>query len=334
MEDVAVVILNYNGRAFLEQFLPTVLACSGHHTVYVADNASTDESVSLLQSFPTVRLIRLKVNAGYAGGYNAALSQIQARYFLLLNSDVEVTPGWIESLYQFMELHPEAGACQPKVRSWHRRTHFEYAGAAGGYLDWLGYAFCRGRLFDTVEEDRGQYDDARPVFWATGACLLVRSAIFRQLGGFDADFFAHMEEIDLCWRMHRLGHQVWYCPGSTVYHVGGGTLPQTSPRKTFLNYRNSLAMLYKNLPGSQRGAVLLVRLILDGASALPYLFRGRFQNIWAIIRAHFAFYRWLPKLRRERRNQERASAKVVLYPRSIVWQYFVRGRKTYAELKR
>jgi len=333
MDEVAVVILNYNGRAFLEQFLPGVLAHSEGHPVYVADNASTDDSVALLTSrFPAVRLIRLSDNLGYAGGYNAALRQVPARHYILLNSDVEVTPGWIMPLLRLLQRHPRAAACQPKIRSFRRRSELEYAGAAGGYLDYLGYPFCRGRLFDTVEEDRGQYDDERPVFWATGACLLVRAEVFTQLGGFDADFFAHMEEIDFCWRLQRAGYEVWYCPNSVVYHVGGGTLHESNPRKTFLNFRNSLAMLYKNLPAGRVFATIFTRLVLDGLAGVQFLLKGRWRDTLAIIRAHGAFYGWLPKLRRKRTDLPAGTER--LYGRSIVWAYFAQGRKTYARLEK
>ncbi|WP_128546670.1 glycosyltransferase family 2 protein [Larkinella soli] len=337
MDQVAIVILNYNGRSFLSQFLPSVLSCSDGCPVYVADNHSTDDSVALLQAqFPEVRLIRLPVNLGYAGGYNAALKQIRATYYVLLNSDVEVTPDWIGPLRAFMEAHPEVAACQPKIRAFPAPGYFEYAGAAGGYIDYLGYPFCRGRLFDTIEEDRGQFDDAREVFWATGACMLVRSEVFHRLGGFDPRFFAHMEEIDWCWRVKNAGYQVWYCPDSVVYHVGGGTLPKSNPNKTLLNYRNSLAMLYKNLPTRNVFLNILIRLVLDGFSGMRLLAGGHWRDVLAILKAHYAFYSWLPYLRRQRnaladlRNNRIVHRQI--YPRSIVWQYFVKGRKTFDEL--
>jgi len=343
MDEIAIVILNYNGRSFLEQFLPSVLANAGGNPIYVADNNSTDDSIALLQRhFPAVRLIHLAENRGYAGGYNAALEQIRtsatpARYYVLLNSDVEVTPDWLEPLRQLMEAHPQAAACQPKIRSYHQRASFEYAGAAGGYIDYLGYPFCRGRLFDTIEVDTGQYNDECEIFWATGACLFIRADIFHRLGGFDARFFAHMEEVDLCWQIKNAGFQVWYCPRSTVFHVGGGTLHKSNPRKTFLNYRNSLAMLYKNLPTANLILNIFLRLVLDGLSGVRLLLAGQWRDVLAIIQAHFAFYGWLPYLHRQRQElSESRKSRIVhrqIYPHSIVWRYFGRKGKTFRQLK-
>ncbi|RAK02072.1 hypothetical protein LX87_00186 [Larkinella arboricola] len=337
MDQVAIVILNYNGRAYLERFLPSVLAHSEGYPVYVADNDSTDDSVGLLrEKFPTVRLVQLPLNFGYAGGYNAALKQIEARYFLLLNSDVEVSPGWLSPLLKLADTNPQIAACQPKIRSYKEAHRFEYAGAAGGYIDYLGYPFCRGRLFDTVEEDQHQYDDAREIFWATGACMLVRAEVFHQLDGFDPRFFAHMEEIDWCWRAKNAGYQIWYCPDSTVFHVGGGTLPKSNSRKTFLNYRNSLAMLYKNLPTGLVFRTIFIRLVLDGIAGGQLLLKGNWQDTMAIIRAHFAFYSWLSFLRKQRRSltdlrKNRITHKQI-YPHSIVGQYFIKGNKTFRDL--
>ncbi|KAA9353657.1 glycosyltransferase family 2 protein [Larkinella humicola] len=337
MDEVAIVILNYNGKSFLEQFLPSVLTHSEGCPVYVADNHSTDGSLALLErKFPSVHLIRLAANFGYAGGYNAALTQINATYLLLLNSDVEVSSGWLAPLVQRMKANPRIAACQPKIRSFKHPRLFEYAGGAGGYIDYLGYPFCRGRVFDTVEEDQNQYDDAREIFWATGACLLVRSDVFLRLGGFDPRFFAHMEEIDWCWRAKNAGYQIWYVPESTVYHVGGGTLHKSNPRKTFLNYRNSLAMLYKNLPTGHVFLNILIRLVLDGISGVRLLLAGNWRDTLAILQAHFTFYSWLPYLRKQRnaladlRNNRITHPQI--YPHSIIWQYFVKGRKTFAAL--
>ncbi|WP_138994426.1 glycosyltransferase family 2 protein [Larkinella sp. C7] len=337
MDEVAIVILNYNGKSFLEQFLPSVLTHSEGCPVYVADNHSTDDSLALLEGrFPSVHLIRLAANFGYAGGYNVALTQIDATYLLLLNSDVEVSPGWLAPLVERMKANPRIAACQPKIRAFKKPHLFEYAGAAGGYIDYLGYPFCRGRVFDTVEEDQQQYDDAREIFWATGACLLVRSDVFLRLGGFDPRFFAHMEEIDWCWRAKNAGYQIWYCPESTVYHVGGGTLHKSNPRKTFLNYRNSLAMLYKNLPTGHVFLNILIRLVLDGISGARLLMAGNWRDTLAILQAHFTFYSWLPYLRKQRnaladlRNNRITHPQI--YPHSIIWQYFVKGRKTFREL--
>ena len=336
---LAVVILNYNGRDLLAQFLPAVIANADGATIYVADNASTDGSTALLrEQFPGVRLIQLPRNEGYAGGYNSALQFIRHQpdsftYYCLLNSDVAVTPNWIRPVVALLDSRPNIAACQPKLLAYHQPTQFEYAGGAGGYVDWLGFAFCRGHLFDTLETDTAQYSDNRPVFWASGACLFVRASVFHQTGGFDADFFAHMEEIDWCWRVQRQGYEVWTCGDSTVYHVGAGTLAKSNPKKTYLNYRNSLAMLYKNLPTNGLWPLLIFRLVIDGLSAGPLLLRGEWMAIWAIIRAHFAFYGWLGTLRVKRHNLAKlATHDVALFPKSIIWQYFAKGVRRFSEL--
>jgi GT2 family glycosyltransferase len=323
MTKVAVVILNYNGQKFLETFLPSVVNYSKNCKIIVADNASTDNSISFLaNTYPQIKLVQLPQNEGFAGGYNSALNQIEAEYYVLLNSDVEVTHNWIQPIIDLMDSDKTIAACQPKIRSYHQKTHFEYAGAAGGYIDWLGYPFCRGRVFDAYEEDLGQYNDTKEVFWATGACMFVRAEIFHKLGGFDAHFFAHMEEIDLCWRMKNAGNKVFYCSDSTVFHVGGGTLHKSNPRKTFLNYRNGLAMLYKNLPSNKLFITLLFRLVLDGISGIKLLLSGSLSDFLAIIKAHFAFYGLIPKLKRQ-------SPKTVsqIYQKSIVWEHFVKKEK-------
>ena len=340
MDKLAIVILNYNGRGFLEQFLPVVLQYADNQPVYVADNGSTDDSLTMLRAnFPAVRLIELAVNSGYAGGYNTALDAVRkqfggAEYYCLLNSDVEVTPGWIAPILTLLDNNPQIAACQPKIRDFNRRDYFEHAGAAGGFLDWLGYVFCRGRVFATFERDLGQYDDDRPVFWATGACLFVRAAVFQQTGGFDAAFFAHMEEIDWCWRVQRAGYQVYACGQSVVYHVGGGTLAKANPHKTFLNYRNSLFMLYKNWPADGwLWPRILLRLVLDGLSSLLFLTVGQWRDIVAIVQAHFAFYGHLPVLIRQRRElQQGLNKDVPLASQSVVWAYFKEGKKTFGEL--
>ena len=340
MDTLAIVILNYNGLSFLADFLPTVLANADGHPVYVADNASTDGSVAFVRTtFPRVRVIELARNEGYAGGYNLALDHIRthyggATYYVLLNSDIEVTPGWLSPVLNLMEANPAIVACQPKIRSYAQRELFEHAGAAGGFVDWLGYVFCRGRVFATFEVDRGQYDDNRRVFWATGACLFVRSEVFHQTGGFDASFFAHMEEIDWCWRVQRLGYEVWACGESTVYHVGGGTLHKSNPQKTYLNYRNSLLMLYKNWPADGwLWGKILARLVLDGLSSLLFLKVGQWRDVMAILRAHFAFYGRLPQLHRQRKALRQTQKNdASLFPRSIVWAYFGKGRKTFKEM--
>ncbi len=323
MTKVAVVILNFNGRDFLEKFLPSVVEYSAEYEIFVADNASTDDSVAFLENnFPNIRLIQLPDNQGFAGGYNVALEQISAEYYVLLNSDVEVTYNWVQPIIDLMDTNRLIAACQPKIKSFQQKNHFEYAGAAGGYIDWLGYPFCRGRIFDFFEEDLGQYNDTKEVFWATGACMFVRASVFHQLGGFDANFFAHMEEIDLCWRMKNAGNQIFYCSDSTVFHVGGGTLHKSNPRKTFLNYRNGLAMLYKNLPANKLISTLFIRLILDGISGIKLLLDGSFADFWAVIKAHFAFYGMISKLKR---NQPKEVSQI--YQKIIVWENFFKKEK-------
>lgn len=323
MTKVAVVILNYNGKKFLEEFLPSVINHTDGYEIIIADNASTDDSVAFLKaSYPSVRTIQLSNNQGFAGGYNAALKSIEAEYYVLLNSDVEVSTNWIRPIIDLMESDISIAACQPKIRSYHQKTHFEYAGAAGGYIDWLGYPFCRGRVFDSYEEDKAQYDDTQEIFWATGACMFVRAKVFHELGGFDANFFAHMEEIDLCWRMKNAGYRIMYHAASVVYHVGGGTLHKSNPRKTFLNYRNGLAMLYKNLPSNKLFSTILLRLILDGVSGIKLLLDGSFADFLAVIKAHFAFYAMIPKLERKAPKQVNH-----IYQKSIVWEYFVKKQK-------
>ncbi|MFN8345579.1 MAG: glycosyltransferase family 2 protein [Spirosomataceae bacterium] len=337
MDKVAIVILNYNGRNFLEKFLPSVIRHSPAGTIYVADSASTDDSVSWMRTnYPYIHLLPLNKNQGYAGGYNLALAEIRAEYYVLLNSDVEVTEDWLEPLLQLLDNNPKIAACQPKLLAFHDKTQFEYAGAAGGFMDWLGYAYCRGRIFNHCETDRGQYDTTVPVFWASGACFVIRAELFHKMGGFDSDFFAHMEEIDLCWRLHLAGYDVYCCPQSAVYHVGGGTLPPSSPFKTYLNYRNSLAMLYKNLPTHSRWKIIFLRLVLDGISAVRFLPKGQWRDIWAIIRAHFSFYARLGgslPAKRKKIIREIGPIKELqslpISPKSIIWAYFAEGRKTF-----
>jgi len=289
---IAIVILNWNGKGFLEKFLPSVVKYSQNADVIVADNFSTDDSIDFLtKSYPQIRIIALKENYGFAKGYNEALKEVNAAYFVLLNSDVEVTENWLPPCIELLESDAFIGACQPKIKAYYNKDYFEYAGAAGGFIDKYGYPFCRGRIFDTLEKDTNQYDNETEVFWASGACLFVKSSVFNQLGGFDATFFAHMEEIDLCWRMKHLGYKVMFTHQSTVYHVGGGTLNKTNPTKTFLNFRNSLLMLYKNLPKQKRYSILLIRLFLDGIAGIKFLVEGKPSHTLAIIKAHFSFYK-------------------------------------------
>ena len=333
--DIAVVILNWNGKAMLERFLPGVVESaaafgggdSGDSAfVVVADNGSTDGSQAWMEArFPQIRLLEFDRNYGFTGGYNRAMNQIEADYYVLLNSDVETPVGWLDPLFEFMEENPEAGACQPKILSEANRDCFEYAGASGGFIDRYGYPFCRGRILSNIEKDHGQYDEPMEVFWASGACMMIRSALYHHLGGLDESFFAHMEEIDLCWRARLLGCQIWCIPASKVYHVGGGTLPNDSPRKLYFNYRNNLLMLRKNLPDTIRyHRRIRTRMLLDDFSALIYLLTGRWSSLAAVCRAHRDY-------RRMRRDLEVSPFEEGrdfegLYPRSIVLDFF-RSRK-------
>lgn len=329
----AVVILNWNGKSFLQQFLPGLIACTEDDAeIIVADNASTDDSIRFMnEHFPDIRLICNSENGGFAKGYNDALKQVVSEYYILLNSDVEVTPGWVKPLEKLMDTDENIAACQPKILSFYERNKFEYAGAAGGFIDRLGYPFCRGRLFMSMEEDHGQYNDEMDIFWATGACMMVRSEVFHRYGGLDEDFFAHMEEIDFCWRIKNYGFSVKYCPGSLVYHVGGGTLPKSSARKTYLNFRNNFSLLYKNLPGSKIFPVFASRLLLDGIAAIKFLADGGFRDFIAVIRAHFAFYRRLPALHRKRRLHPHPNTGQI-YKKSLVMEYYLRGKKKFTDL--
>jgi len=324
---VAVVILNWNGRNLLEKFLPGVIRNSaGEAAVYVADNCSTDDSVAYLKNnFPDTGLILLEKNHGFAGGYNECLKNIDASYFILLNSDVEVTPGWITPVIEMMEKDHSIGACQPKILSHAQRDYFEYAGAAGGYLDYYGYPFCRGRIFTSIEKDTGQYDDVQQVFWASGACMFIRASVFKDLKGFDDTFFAHMEEIDLCWRIQRNGFKVMYHPGSVVYHVGGGTLPKSNPRKTYLNFRNNMLMLHKNLPSSRLFPVLVWRLLLDGIAGIKFLISESPADCFAVVKAHFYFYTHLFARIRIRKVSQPVKASPVsgIYKGFLVYDYFI-----------
>lgn len=323
-----VAILNYNGLRWLQAFLPGVEAHSPEAIVYVYDNASTDGSQDYLrQHHPNVLLVAGTENLGFCAGYNAAFRHITTPYAVLLNSDVEVTEGWLTPLLQELEENPDVGAVQPKIRSYHHRHLFEYAGAAGGYIDRFGYPYCRGRIFDTVEEDLGQYDTPADVFWATGACMAVRTELFKQLGGLDERFFAHMEEIDWCWRAQRAGYRIRVQPGSVVYHVGGGTLAYDSPRKLRLNYRNNLLMLDNNLAGIPHAGTLFGRLVLDGISALHLLLKSQWKAPFTIFMAHMDFYRL-----RSSKIRHPLPKHIRLGSRSIIWAYFIQGRKKFSDL--
>lgn len=335
MSTVKIVILNWNGVDHLRRFLPSVVAAAPEGVeVIVADNGSTDDSVAVLRGeFPSVRVIRLDRNYGFAGGYNRALEYVEADYYLLLNSDVETPEGWLQPLVDCLDRNPDVAVVAPKLTAYADRRTFEYAGAAGGYVDLLGYPFCRGRILRTVEEDRGQYDDERDVFWVSGAAFCCRAEVFRTLGGFDDDFFAHMEEIDLCWRMQLAGYRVRVVPVSRVFHLGGGTLQTDSPSKVFYNHRNNLAMLYKCAPSRQRLLVAVARPALDLLAALSYLAQGRADNFRAVFRAWRDFFRWHPALA-EKRRAIRAARKVPVrhvYFGSIVLRYLL-GQRTFGRL--
>ncbi len=337
MKRVAVVILNWNGRSFLEQFLPGVVANSPDWCeIIVADNASTDDSVSWLNThYPHIRQLHNAKNGGFAKGYNDALRQLNTEYFVLLNSDVDVAKNWIEPVIALMDSDVSIAAAQPKIRAFHHPEQFEYAGAAGGFIDKWGFPFCRGRIFDSFESDTGQYNDTCDLFWATGAALFVRRSDWVLAQGLDEDFFAHMEEIDLCWRLRNLGKRICYCPDSVVYHVGGGTLSKQSPKKTFLNFRNNLILLAKNHAPGFFALKIFLRFCIDGIAAWRFLAGGDVGHFWAVARAHFSFYGSLPKTLRKRRAlkaQIKNYATSGIYLGSIVKAYFLNGKKKFTDL--
>lgn len=333
---VAVVILGWNGKKFLEQFLPSVVQYTSKELceIIVADNCSTDDSVEFVRrNYPNVRVIQNQSNSGYAGGYNEALKQVYAKYFVLLNQDIEVTEGWVERVIEEMERDENVAAAQPKLRSFHKRDYFEYAGACGGYLDRYSYAYCRGRIFDSCEKDEGQYDDIKEIFWATGACMFLRSDVFWKVGALDTDFFAHQEEIDLCWRIKNAGYKILCIPSSVVYHVGGGSLANGSPQKVYLNFRNNLMMMFKNLKKRELiWKIFVVRLVMDGLAAIHSVVKkGHFRDVLAILKAHFAFYAAIPELM-QKRNQIPHPSSVHLNEVNVVWQYFIKGKKKFSDL--
>lgn len=335
--DVAIVILNWNGEKFLQQFLHGVVAHADGARVIVADNGSTDESAEIVsRDFPTVELLLLGSNLGFCEGYNQALAQVDSRYFVLLNSDVAVRPGWLHPLRVLLETNPCIAAAQPKLLAHADPSLFEYAGAGGGYLDALAYPFCRGRLFDTLEKDTGQYDDPRPVAWASGACCLIRANAWRELGGLEPEFFAHMEEIDLCWRFWNAGYEVWYAGGaSVVEHVGGGTLPKSSPRKTYLNFRNGLALLYKNAAPAELGSALTRRVLLDWVALARFLLSGNWREAKAVWSAHWHVWRHRAYWRVRRaaaRPHLRVAQRPGVFAGNVVWAYFGQGKKRFSEL--
>lgn len=339
MKLLSIVILNWNGKKHLEDFLPSVIEYSQVEgsEIVVADNASTDGSIEFLQTMhPTVRLIRLDQNYGFTGGYNRALKLLDSKYFLLLNSDIEVTPNWLDAMISHMDINERCAACTPKIKDFRKKTHFEYAGAAGGFIDRHGYPFCRGRIFDSLEEDNGQYDRPAEIFWGSGACLMVRAEQYFAAGGLDEQFFAHMEEIDLCWRLKKAGLSINYIPGSTVYHLGGGTLSYHNPRKTYYNFRNSLLFLYKNLPPGKREKVLFTRMLLDAISAFRFLLQGGFRDFHAILRAHRDYYGMKKTYRGTEKVNKLIDNHVIvdgIYPGNIVVDFFLKGRKEFKALK-
>ncbi len=336
MKPVAVIILNWNGEKLLREFLPSVVANTDTSIadVIVADNGSTDGSRELLRKeFPQVKLLEFDENLGFAGGYNRALRETGYRYTLLLNSDVETPAGWLTPLHDFMEVHPDAAACQPKILSYKQKEKFEYAGAAGGFIDRNGYPYCRGRIFDTVEDDNGQYDTPVEVFWATGAALMVRTDLYEKAGGLDERFFAHMEEIDLCWRLLLMGHTLWCVPASHVYHLGGGSLPAANPRKTYLNFRNNLLLLHKNLPAANLRGALLRRRLLDTVAWAKFILTLDLPNASAILRAHRDFrrmrreYTTHPPVNLLARSADRRTRRP-----DILLSYFIKRKRHYSQL--
>ena len=323
MKKIAVVVLNWNGAKLLEQFLPSVVAHSDEAKVYLVDNASTDSSVAVVKKlFPSITIIQNEDNYGFAKGYNLALQQVEEEYYCLVNSDIEATNGWLAPILSIFENQENIGIIQPKLLDYKNKTYFEYAGAAGGFIDQFGYPYCRGRIFETIEKDNGQYDDELETFWASGACFFIRKEIYRKLNGFDDDFFAHQEEIDLCWRAFNLGYKAKYTSQSVVYHVGGATLNESNPKKTFLNFRNSLLMLTKNLPENKLVSILLVRLLLDGLAGIQFIFKGKFIHCWAIVKAHFHFYHLINKTLKKRKGTPSES---YYHSKSIVYRYFVKN---------
>ncbi len=329
---VAVVILNWNGKKFLEKFLPSVVQNSHGAEVIIADNASSDDSVDFLKkNYPNLRLIINDSNSGYAGGYNEALAQIDAEYYVLLNSDIEVTPNWVMPIIDEMDKDPKIGAARPKLLAFYQKDEYEYAGAGGGFIDKYGYPFCRGRIFANLEKDQEQYNEIKEIFWASGAAMFVRSSVYHQLNGLDEDFFAHMEEIDFCWRLKLNNYKVMSIPKSIVYHVGGGTLPKNSSRKTYLNFRNNFSLLAKNLPANRLLKTFLARLILDGIAGLRFLSEGNYKDTLAVLRAHLYFYTHFRSLLRKRKNRNIHPVSN-MYMKNIVFQHYLFKKAKFTDL--
>jgi len=335
---IAIVILNWNGEKLFPKFLPSVIQYSKDENteIIVADNKSTDDSVNYLKkNFPEVKLIELKENYGFAKGYNEALKRVDAEYFVLLNSDVEVTENWLLPCIRQFEADEKLAAIQPKILSFEQKSLFEYAGAGGGFIDKFGYPFCRGRILNRIEEDLAQYNQSSPIFWASGACMFIKAGLFNSAGGFDADFWAHMEEIDLCWRLKNMGFNVLYYPKSVVYHLGGGTLSYGSPKKIYLNFRNNLFMLFKNLPKNQFKRIFLIRMILDGVAAVKFIIGLNFREFWAVVKAHASFYRNLKKLIAKRKEAQKhviVKEHQEVYPKSIMWKFFIERKRKFSDL--
>nr|WP_314896798.1 glycosyltransferase family 2 protein [uncultured Flavobacterium sp.] len=327
---IAVVILNWNGVQLLEQFLPSIVKYSLEATIYVADNASTDDSISfVLANFPSVKIVKNDINLGFAGGYNEALKHIDAEIYALVNSDIEVTENWLQPILKTFEKEPETATIQPKILDYKNKEYFEYAGAAGGFIDQYGYPYCRGRIFDTLEKDNGQYDDNCEIFWASGACFFIRSSVYKEQKGFDADFFAHQEEIDLCWRVFNKGYKIKYNSESVVYHVGGATLQQGNPKKTYLNFRNSLLMLTKNLPKDKLYWILFFRMILDGIAGMQFILQGKMNHFIAIVKAHGSFYGLYAANYKKR---EKFQSEKYYNTKSIVYLYFIKKVRIFKHL--
>ncbi len=334
MTKTAVVILNWNGRKFLEKFLPSVIQYSKDDAeIIIADNASTDDSIEFMQkTYPEIRIIKNSENGGFSKGYNDALLQVEAQYYILLNSDIEVTENWIKPIIKLMDADEKIAVCQPKLLSYSEPDKFEYAGAAGGFIDKYGYPFCRGRIFQHLETDSGQYDDVCEVFWASGASMFVKADLYHKFGGLDNDFFAHMEEIDFCWRLKNEGYKIMYCPDSKVYHVGGGTLPKNNSRKTYLNFRNNFYLLYKNLPSDRLFKVFTLRLLLDFVAGIKFLTEGGFKDLGAVVKAHFSFYFSIRQNHKKRKNITQKNVSKI-YNSNIVWDHYIRKIQLFSKLK-
>jgi GT2 family glycosyltransferase len=330
LKKIAVVILNWNGEKLLREFLPSIIKFSDEATVYVADNASTDTSIEvILKEFPLVKIIQNKENFGFAKGYNEALKFVEEPYYALVNSDIEVTKNWLQPILSTFENDRNVAIMQPKILAFNNKESFEYAGAAGGFIDKYGYPFCRGRVFESIEKDKGQYDETTEIFWASGACFFIRKEVFKKLNGFDAAFFAHQEEIDLCWRAFNLGYKIIYKHECLVFHVGGATLNASNPKKTFLNFRNSLYMLLKNLPKNKLLLIFTIRLILDGVAAIQFLVTGNYKHTFAVLKAHFYFYFYFFRFYKKRAKIQKQN---YFKTNSIIYSYYIANKKSFTEL--